>query len=90
MSRDIVAEYAPLFNPRSVALLGASGKPGKVGRMWMERFVEAGFENRYPVNLRENKIMGIKAYPSCHKINVSDISRVNINNLTSSTRERTN
>ena len=64
MSRDIISEYAPLFNPRSVALLGASGTAGKVGRMWMERFVEAGFKNLYPVNLRENEIMGIKAYPS--------------------------
>jgi len=64
MSRDILSEYEPLFKPRSVALLGASGTEGKVGRMWMERFVEAGFENLYPVNLRENEIMGIKAYPS--------------------------
>ena len=52
MSRDIISEYEPLFNPRSVALLGASGTEGKVGRMWMERFVEAGFENLYPVNLK--------------------------------------
>jgi acyl-CoA synthetase (NDP forming) len=62
--KNILAELDPLFHPRSVAILGASGKKGKVGRLFMERFVETGFQKLYPVNLRESEILGIKAYPT--------------------------
>lgn len=61
--RDIVKELSPFFYPRGVALVGASGKLGKVGRLYMERFLESGFENLYPVNLREEEVLGVKAYP---------------------------
>jgi acyl-CoA synthetase (NDP forming) len=59
----------PCSTPRGgVALIGASGKPGKVGRMFMDRFVESGFENLYPVNLKETEILGFKAYPNVKEI----------------------
>jgi len=66
--RDILNELSPFFKPKGVALIGASGKSGKIGRMYMDRFVEAGFENLYPVNLKEKEVLGVKAYP-----NVKDI-----------------
>ena len=62
--RNILAELEPLFHPKSVAILGASGKEGKVGRLFMERFIETGFQKLYPVNPRESEILGIKAYPA--------------------------
>jgi len=62
--KNILAELDLLFHPRSVAILGASGKEGKVGRLFMERFIETGFQKLYPVNLRESEILGIKAYPT--------------------------
>jgi acetyl-CoA synthetase (ADP-forming) len=66
--RDILAELSPFFKPRGLAIIGATGKPGKVGRMFMDRFKKAGFEKLYPVNLKEDKILGIKAYPNVRDI----------------------
>lgn len=58
----IFAELDPIFHPRSVALLGASNKQGKIGRLLMARFVEMGFEDLYPVNPRESEVLGVRAY----------------------------
>ena len=60
--RNILAELDPIFHPRSVALIGASGKQGKIGRVLMERFLDTGFQQFYPVNPRESEILGVKAY----------------------------
>ncbi len=60
--RPLFAELDPMFHPRSVALIGASGKQGKVVRVLMERFLETGFHPLYPVNPRESEIMGLRAY----------------------------
>ncbi|MCK5722176.1 MAG: CoA-binding protein, partial [Gammaproteobacteria bacterium] len=68
INRNILEELSPLFKPRGVALIGASGKPGKVGRLYMDRFIESGFENLFPVNLKENEILGIKAFPNVKEI----------------------
>jgi len=59
---ETLKELSPFFMPRGVALIGASGKPGKVGRLFMDRYIEAGFENLYPINLKEDEILGFKAY----------------------------
>jgi acetate---CoA ligase (ADP-forming) len=57
-------ELDPLFHPGSVALIGASAKPGKVGRLFMDCFMEMEFRELYPVNPREQEILGIRSYPS--------------------------
>jgi len=62
--RNILAELDPFFHPRSLALIGASSREGKVGRRFMDAFLEAGFQKLYPVNLRESEILGVKAYPT--------------------------
>ncbi len=54
-----------LFKPRSVAVIGASRAPGKVGHEVLRNIIESGFEGRvYPVNPNANSILGLKAYPS--------------------------
>ena len=63
-----LSELHPIFHPRAVALIGASSGEGKVGRMFMERFLEAGFEKLYPVNPREREIFGVEACPSLAEI----------------------
>lgn len=68
MGSKIIEELAPLFNPRGLALVGASGKPGKVGRMYMDRFLEAGYKNLYPINIKEEEVLGVKAYPNVKAI----------------------
>ena len=66
--RGTLSELQPFFRPRSVALIGASGREGKVGRMFMDRFLETGFQKLYPVNLREDEILGVRAYPAVTEI----------------------
>jgi acetyl-CoA synthetase (ADP-forming) len=62
--KNILIELDPFFHPKSLAILGASGKEGKLGRLFMERLIETGFQKLYPVNPREAGILGVKAYPS--------------------------
>ncbi len=50
------------FNPRSVALLGASGKAGKLGQILMRNLVEGYRGALLPINPNETEIMGIPAY----------------------------
>ena len=58
-----------LFEPRSVALVGASRDPQKWGFNLLFNVVKGGFPGRiYPVNRREKEILGIKAYPSISEI----------------------
>jgi acyl-CoA synthetase (NDP forming) len=64
IKRSNFAELDPIFHPRSVALIGASGKPGKIGRVFMDSFLRTGFRELYPVNPGEEEILGVKAYPS--------------------------
>ena len=52
------------FNPKSVALIGASPEPGKIGNSVMESLVKHDYKGKvYPVNAKDYpEIMGVKAY----------------------------
>ncbi|MDM7934652.1 MAG: acetate--CoA ligase family protein [Methanothrix sp.] len=53
-----------LFYPRSIAVIGASGTPGKLGWNVFTNLVNHKFQGRlYPVNPRAEEIHGIRAYP---------------------------
>ncbi len=57
----------PLFNPRSVALVGASNTEEKFSGVILKNLL--GFRGRvYPINPRHTEIMGLKAYPSIAEI----------------------
>ncbi len=52
------------FKPKSVAIIGASRNPEKVGYVILKNFV-SGFKGKiYPINPKANEILGLKAYPS--------------------------
>jgi acetyltransferase len=51
-----------LFNPRRVALLGASAKPGKLGQVLMRNLAEGYPGALLPINPGEADIMGYRAY----------------------------
>ncbi|MBI4287487.1 MAG: CoA-binding protein [Chloroflexi bacterium] len=54
-----------LFNPDSVAIIGASRDLGKSGGDFVKRVKERGYQGAlYPINRRETEIMGLKTYPS--------------------------
>jgi acyl-CoA synthetase (NDP forming) len=52
-----------LFYPHSVAVIGASGTPGKLGWNVFSNLVSHKFPGRlYPINPRAEEILGVKAY----------------------------
>jgi len=54
-----------LFYPGSVAVIGASGTPGKLGWNVFSNLVSHKFQGKlYPINPKADEIQGIKAYPS--------------------------
>jgi acetyltransferase len=58
-----------IFNPKSVAVIGASNEEGSVGYALMKNFMESGFAGRvYPVNLRKTEVLGLKAFASVQQI----------------------
>lgn len=58
-----------VINPRSIAIVGASGTPGKIGYQILRNALEQGYRGRvYPVNPTATEVMGLKAYPSVKDI----------------------
>ncbi len=55
-----------LLRPNSVAVIGASREPHKIGHQVLKNLLEGGFpKNRiYPVNPHAEYILGLKCYPS--------------------------
>ena len=53
------------FQPKSVAIIGASHKEDKVGHVILRNIVQYGFEGRvYPINPKAETLLGRKSYPS--------------------------
>ncbi|PLJ76979.1 acetate--CoA ligase alpha subunit [Infirmifilum sp. SLHALR2] len=55
-----------LLRPRSVAVIGASRNPEKIGYQVVRNLLEGGFpkERIYPINPHADEILGLKCYPS--------------------------
>jgi acyl-CoA synthetase (NDP forming) len=59
----------PLFRPRSVAILGASEEPGRIGGRPLQYLKDFGFQgNIYPVNPNRETVQGLPAYKSIKDI----------------------
>jgi acetyl coenzyme A synthetase (ADP forming)-like protein len=55
----------PLFNARSVAVVGASADPAKFGNIILKNIIDGGYEGKiYPINPRSDSILGFKCYKS--------------------------
>ena len=53
-----------MFNPRSVAIIGASREPRKFGRVILSNFVN-GFKGKiYPINPHADELMNLTCYSS--------------------------
>jgi len=62
---DDVSKLDVLLDPKSIAIIGASRSPGKVGHAIMRNLIEYGFSGDvYPINPHCDEIMGYKCYPS--------------------------
>ncbi|HUB07037.1 MAG TPA: CoA-binding protein, partial [Myxococcales bacterium] len=59
------ASLAPLFAPRSVAVVGASRRPGSVGGAVLHNLLRGGFQGPvYPINPAAPFVQSVRAYPS--------------------------
>jgi acyl-CoA synthetase (NDP forming) len=66
---NVTKQLERIFNPRSVAVVGASASPDKVGYMCVGNLLEMGFKGKvYPVNPGLAQLFGLKAYPSVSAI----------------------
>lgn len=55
----------PILNAKSVAIIGASRNPGKVGHVIIQNYLNAGYEGRlYLVNKNAEEILGMRTYKS--------------------------
>ncbi|MDB9524646.1 bifunctional acetate--CoA ligase family protein/GNAT family N-acetyltransferase [Oscillatoria sp. CS-180] len=62
------SEHQPLkaiFKPKTVAVVGASDRPGSVGRTLLWNLISHPFGGTvFPINPKRSSVLGIKAYPS--------------------------
>lgn len=57
------------FTPQSVALVGASATPGKVGNSVLDSLAKHDYKGKvYPINPKAEEILGLKCYPSIEAI----------------------
>ncbi len=57
------------FEPKSIAIIGASRTPGKLGYDLLENIIKGGYQGKiYPVNPGAEEVLGRKAYPSVSNI----------------------
>ncbi len=59
------ADMRYLFEPRSVAVIGASAKPDKIGHVFIDNILAGGYGGKvYPVNPSAGSILGLPVYKS--------------------------
>ncbi|MEW8508624.1 MAG: bifunctional acetate--CoA ligase family protein/GNAT family N-acetyltransferase [Candidatus Thiodiazotropha sp.] len=62
----------PLFSPKSIAMFGASDRKNSVGEVVFRNLKSAGFKGEiYPINLKHDKVQGVKAYKSIEAVGKS-------------------
>ena len=60
-----ITDMETFFTPKSVALVGASASPGKIGNSIMDSLVNYDFKGKvYPINPKADEIFGQKCYRS--------------------------
>ncbi|MBU0530650.1 MAG: CoA-binding protein [Nanoarchaeota archaeon] len=57
------------FNPKSIAVIGASRHPRKIGHVVFRNFIESGYKGKiFPVNPNAETMFGMKSYKSVKDI----------------------
>ncbi len=60
-----MSDISYFFNPKSIAVIGASASEGKVGNTVLKNIIHSGYNGKiYPINPRSEEILGYKAYKS--------------------------
>jgi len=65
----MVVQLDNFFRPRSVAVIGASRNPSKIGHVILKNMVDGGFKGRvFPINPEAKDILGFRCYKSIGEI----------------------
>jgi acetyltransferase len=63
--RGIYDRLHRLFNPKTIAVIGATNRKGSVGYSVIRNLIGSGYEGVvYPINPKRESILGVKVYPS--------------------------
>ena len=66
---DVYKSLEPLFRPKTIAVLGASADPGKIGGRPVQLLKDFGYKGKiFPVNPNYEEVQGLKAYASIKDI----------------------
>ncbi len=76
VKKDAISKEKPndqhmetFFTPKTVALVGASSTPGKIGYSVLDSLAKHDYKGKvYPINPKKDKILGIKCYSSLEEI----------------------
>lgn len=65
-----MSDLKNLISPKSIAVIGASGNPEKIGYQVLNNILAGGYEkeNVFPVNPKGDEILGLKCYASIEEI----------------------
>ncbi|HNZ14273.1 MAG TPA: CoA-binding protein, partial [Anaerolineaceae bacterium] len=60
-----VTNLDSLYRPKSIAVVGASNTPGKIGFTVVDNLLKSGYEGKiFPINPKDPEVQGLKAYAS--------------------------
>jgi acyl-CoA synthetase (NDP forming) len=69
MTGETFRDLSPLLNPQSIAIIGASERPGSAGRLVIENLINLGYQGKiYPVHPKNATVMGYPCYPDIQSI----------------------
>lgn len=58
-----------ILRPRTIAMIGASRKPRKLGHITLKNLIEGGFKGKiFPINPEAEGVLGLKAYASVKEV----------------------
>ena len=65
MTGNRLTEFAPIFYPKSHAVIGASANVRKFGGRYLRTLLDFGYKGKlYPVNPQESEVFGLQTYAS--------------------------
>ncbi len=68
-SKEQIKNLKYVFEPKSIALFGASPTPNKVSNVILKTLIEGGFPGKlYPLNPKYEQVAGIKCYPDLNAV----------------------
>lgn len=67
--KQLQQQFAPIFYPKSIAVVGVSHNPMKIGSIWLKAILDAGFPGKvFAVNPRGGEILGLTVFPSIRQV----------------------